>query len=198
MSLERLAIDIALLPPDGAMDEIIAVNQELVARYDSAIVLNDKYCLPHVSLSQAVIGEKDMPEATSRLGAIAVAFKPIELSGKLIQSGDNVHLSLAPSGQLQALHEQIMVEFADLLSYDAEEEDFYDPVVQQRTISYVNSFSRGAAYENFNPHVTVGKGQLEDLTCDLAFTAARLAISPIGDNTTCREILVEAALGRQV
>src|SRR3972149_1550342 len=108
---DKLAIDIALLPPDKVMEVAIAINQQ----YGPEFNLNKTGCLPHITLSQAIINKKDLPEAVSRLKLIASSFQPLKLRARLVPN----LIEPYKNEELNNLHKTIMEKFEDLVSYDS-------------------------------------------------------------------------------
>lgn len=197
-----LAIDTVLLPPKQTMEEIIRINGQLVDRYQSPIILNTVNCLPHLTLSQAVISETDLFEkAAIRLKTIAKLFSPLKLKLKLIQGlddthSDSVYLMAEPDKLLQALHVRVMESFKDLVSYKPETEYYYNSEISQNSMDWLRNFVKNSAYDNFDAHITVGKGSLDkDMVGEVIFTADRLTICQLGNYNTCRKILVDTKLG---
>lgn len=192
----KIAIDIALLPPDDVMDRAIAVNQKIIAKYPSKLVLSKTERLPHITLLQAVIDEKNMEAATTILERIAREFEPLKLTAKLVYKAETSSNSFRVFGnypELQKLHEQIMQNFKSLISYDAEAGYFDNDEVSERTIDYVKNFCEKSAYSNFRPHITLGKGEAQEDE-DLSFTASRLAICHLGNFNTCKKVLFETLI----
>ena len=193
---KNLAINIALLPPRSVMNKALAINKQLVEHYGSEIVLSGDKRLPHITLSQAVIGEKTMAKAETILKVIASSFKPLQLRAKLLQGRNDIQFEVSLSQELQALHAQVMAEFKGLVNYDARAEYFYDNAISQRTIDWVHNFTTNAAYDHYYPHITLGNGELRDTGSELSFTAERLTIFQLGNYGTCRKLLVETKLSK--
>ena len=58
--MNKIAVDVVLLPSDEMTDRAIRANTELVEKFGSEIVLNKKNCLPHISLAMGCINERDV------------------------------------------------------------------------------------------------------------------------------------------
>jgi 2'-5' RNA ligase len=56
--MSKIAISIALLPPDDIMDMAISINKNYP---DDPIQLNKENCLPHISLCLGVVEENHLP-----------------------------------------------------------------------------------------------------------------------------------------
>lgn len=189
--VDKLAIDIALLPPEEIMDEVIKINK----RFGPIFYLNKTNRLPHITLSQAVIKTADMTKAKKKLKEIAVNFRLLSLKAALVDKPE-VMLEVSNTGELKSLHKIIMDEFSNLVSYDAEEKYFYDQHVRQKSIYYVHRFRTNSAYDNFYPHITLGTTKPISSGQEFSFTAKRIAICHLGNYNTCRQILAETTLGK--
>ena len=181
-----LAIDIALLPPDEVMDTAIAINK----RHGPEFNLNKTDCLPHITLSQAIINKKDLPEAVSRLKLIASSFKPLELKARFVTN----FIEPYKNEKLNNLHKTVMGEFEDLVSYDSREEYFYDDYVRETSLGYVRDYRTKYALSNYYPHLTLGITKPVKKIPDIDFSVKRLVICHLGNYNTCRKILVEVKL----
>ena len=183
---DKLAIDIALLPPDKVMEVAIAINQQ----YGPEFNLNKTDCLPHITLSQAIINKKDLPEAVSRLRLIASSFKPLKLKARLVTN----FIEPYENERLNSLHKTVMGEFEDLVSYDSREEYFYDDYVRETSLGYVRDYRTKYALSNYYPHLTLGITKPVKKIPNIDFAAKRLAICHLGNYNTCRKILAEVDL----
>ncbi|MCR4311592.1 MAG: hypothetical protein NUV54_03455 [Candidatus Taylorbacteria bacterium] len=69
--MSKIAVDIALLPPEEIMDLAISANKT-VTNPRCVFRLNKTDVLPHLSLTQGVMDSKDMVEAKKILEEVAV------------------------------------------------------------------------------------------------------------------------------
>jgi hypothetical protein len=187
--MSKIAIDVALLPPDEIMDKAIAINSQHGPRFS----LNKEDRLPHITLSQAVVKVSDLGEAEAKLQAIASEFSPLRLTARLAER-PSILFEISPTKQLQDLHEAIMDSFKKLVFYDAKTEYFYDDVVRESSLDWVRNFRTDAAYKKYYPHISLAvtkpvKGQHK-----VSFAVNRLTICQLGNYNTCRKILVEIKL----
>lgn len=190
----NIAIDIALLPPADVMNAAIDLNKQLLVKQPSVLTLSSTVRVPHLTLMQAIVKEKDLVNVEAKLDYIAAAFVPLHLSGKLSSSNDVTYFQIEKTADLQNLHETIMKQFEKIVSYDTKLEDYDDAEVRQKTIDYVRNFRTLAAYENFDPHITLGLGILPSTIKKTSFVAQRLAVCHLGNFNTCKRVLFEVSL----
>ncbi len=190
---KRLAIDIALLPPDNIMDKAIAINKQLIKQYSPKIVLNKYNCFAHITLSQCVIEAEKLDQVALILKKITTGFVPLKLKGRLDKE-HNPWFKIENTKLLQKLHKKIMEETKKLTSYDAKPEYFSDAYVRQKSLDYVRKFLADSSYDNYYPHITLGLDNLTEMTPEISFTADRLVICHLGNYNTCKKILYETFL----
>ncbi|MDC4203762.1 MAG: 2'-5' RNA ligase family protein [Candidatus Manganitrophus sp.] len=204
MTLNKLAVDIVLLPSEEIMDAALQMNQELLLRFEKKIALDRSHALPHLSLAMGALKEEDLPAAANFLEEIASYFPPIPLiftgiDAGPIATGETVAVwKVDPTAVLQSLHETVFNRLSPLLAHDATAEDFIDfPDVATASVDWVNRYPEAAAFERFSPHITLGIGALVPGTSFPPRGAApRLALCRLGNYCTCRKILFETPLHR--
>ena len=109
--MAKIAIDVALFPPEGVMNKAVSLNQSNGPKFE----LNKSDRRPHITLSQAVINEGDLDEATSRLKDTAKNFRPLKLSAKIVSSPDSF-FGVSPTEDILALHQAVMDKLEDLVA----------------------------------------------------------------------------------
>ncbi len=173
------------------MDEIIAINQKLVAEKSSPLKLGKIENLPHITLLQAVIDQMDLEEASSKLNELHQQFMPIDLMAYLTTSRNYMTFDIKKNERLQKLHEKVMSEFRDLVSFDAKEENCADDKINEKSLGYIREYKDKYAYNNYYPHITLSIGLMDLPNKEIAFSANRLAICHLGNYNTCKRILYE-------
>ena len=196
--MSRLAIDVAILPPDEIMDLAVKLNQELLKRVESDLVLNKENCLPHITVAMGIVDESNLKEVFDKVEKISSSFLPLELIIDAAETYERPNkppmsgLRIAKIQVLQSLHESVIKELKPLFSYDAKVEHFYQPPIMTKLGEY---WLAGTPYkkilENYEPHLTLGHGTGLSLETPIKFTASRLAVCHLGKNSTCRKILTE-------
>ncbi|MFH1509429.1 MAG: hypothetical protein ABIE68_04660 [bacterium] len=199
--MKKLAIDIVLLPPDEIMDLAIEQNRKLIVEGKEKIVLDKEKCLPHISLAMGVIDYVNLPTIGQNLDKIAKETKSINLQiqdttiEKIPTNELCPYFLIHANDQIQELHEKIINKNLELLKWNAKNKMFFTPPEVEVADIWVNSYLNESSYENYNPHITLGIGDLKDeLSYPIEFTATRLALCHLGNYCTCRKILYEKEL----
>jgi len=195
----KLAIDIVLLPSEEVMDAAIELNKQLT----DGNILNKTDHLPHISLCMVGIDKKDLPAIEEGISELAKKFEPItfvseEINTLILPDGKKgVALLLKRSAQVQELHEAV-ANFVKSHSVGAVSNDAMHPELQYResSVSHVGKFIEEDAFEKYNPHLTLGIGDIKTEKVLEPFTAKRLVIGHLGNWCTCRKILFETELGK--
>lgn len=158
--MTKLAVDIALIPPQDIIDIAIKGNQTIPPN-PSLVRLGEKSCVPHISLCMGVVKQHDIKLVQEIVSDIARNSKPLLLAltklhflkkstGEIIASEWSVGNTL----KLQKLHETCMSRFAKMLSQDAAEEMFWAKP-DSLTIGHVRGYRDKKSFE---PHLTLGRG----------------------------------------
>lgn len=191
-AMQKIAIDIVLLPPEEVVEKATEINQTLETQ---EIDFKEDDIYPHITLLMGCLEEQKVPQVESLLRELAQASgaMPLQISG--IKAEGSVSFEVEKTGNLQGLHEKLIQKLTPFLSYDATEEMFYRPEeVKENAINYVNRFLHEASHDRFWPHLTLGYGDYADEKLKLPFTASRLALCQLGKHCTCRNILHEEKL----
>jgi len=195
--MNRIAVDIVLLPDEAMTGRAIEANADLVARCGSEIVLHAEMCLPHISLAMGCIEPRSV-EAVE--GALADVWRE-NPTGELVVTGVVTSLNargqsvsvfaLAKTPAIQKLHEEVMRATSPYVDYDVDEEMVYgaEPVTET-TLAWIRHFPEKAAFGAFFPHITIGYGTVEAvMSFPMRFAPSRLAICHLGNHCTCRKVL---------
>ena len=164
--MRRIAVDVALLPPLDVMEKAISVNKELVEKFGSRIRLDKKTCIPHITLAMGCVDESDLPQIRKKLQPLVEKYLPQEvlIDGTVVPPLPNAaYFTVGKTPQLQGLHEDVMNELKEFLSYDVEKEMFFNPAdVTERTLRWVVDYPLKSSFEHFKPHLTLGYGEKAD------------------------------------
>lgn len=200
----KVAIDVVLLLPKEAAEAILKLNRILLERFAPKIVLGRRDGLPHLSLAMACLEEEEIPAAGSLLEEIGSRASPIDLVFTAIEAGPIAtgevvsSLRVERSPALQSLHERVIARFGPYLNRPASPEAFIGyPAVASASVDWVTRYGEAAAFERFNPHITLGIGTFgpkEKMGRPAAGRASRLALAHLGNYCTCRKILFETGL----
>ena len=193
-TMTKLAVDVVLLPDEAMMDLVIAANAELVQKFGSEIVLNEKDCLPHSSLAMGCISREDIiriGELLQPLVAITPkTLKPTGIHKTLSSSGQIVSvIQVQRTNQLQKLHEKVCRLVKPFFTYGVTEDMTAGERASESTLQWIMSYPEKGSYSNFSPHITIGYGELTERQLPAEFAVSHLALCHLGNHCTCREIL---------
>ena len=196
----KKAVDVVLLPDETVTDRAIEANAELVQKFGSEIVLNQKKCLPHISLAmgcidQSNIGpvEKILQQIASRCPLGDLTICGVRTSG--LGTDAMSVFEVEKNARLQLLHETVLAELQPFLTPDVTADMIYGPgEVAESTLDWIKNYREKSSFENFFPHITIGYGQMKNLPSLTRFTASKLALCHLGNHCTCRKILVSINL----
>ena len=188
----KIAVDVALLPPENIMDIVIELNQT----HDPINNMNKVDNLPHFTLAMGVIEEEQIELVNEKLKQIAEEFSKIDL--ELI--GITYHLK--PNGKkswyftikeneiLRNLHGEVMKVLLPIFTYNVATDMFdqTDPVDPISTYWVENYAKHHKTPEGFKPHLSikVNKDIETDLKFPIKFTASKFGLFHQGDHCTCR------------
>ncbi len=194
--MAQIAVDVVLLPDEAMTSRAIEINRRLSPSNHQEIVLNKEDCLPHISLAMGCIDEMDVTAIRERLESLArkTCVRQVCIMGVVASvnsRGETTSLlDVDRTGELQALHEQVMQEMRPFFRHEPSKDMLYDDVVTGSTLDWIRTYSEKAAYAQFHPHITLGYGQVPaDLSFPIPFRVARLALCHLGNHCTCRRIL---------
>ena len=200
--MNRIAVDVVLLPDEAMTTQAIRANAELVRRQGSQIALDEETCRPHISLAMGCL-EREALEPVGRVlegvarecpvGELAVTGVVTSLNAR----GESVSvLAVAKTRAVQRLHEQVMDATQPYLSYEATGAMICGAeAVAETTLAWIRDYREKAAFAAFFPHITIGYGMVEQMmSFPMRFTAPRLAVCHLGNHCTCRKILVSVRL----
>lgn len=199
--MSKKAVDVVLLPAAEIAERAIKANAELVEGFGAEIVLDKEKCMPHISLAMGCIDDGDIAEIGSILEKIASQCRVGELTISGVRVSENSKgekvscFEVAKTSQLQSLHERVMEEMARYFRYDVCEDMLYGAEeIAESTLSWIKDYGEKSSFENFQPHITIGYGQMEDEAFVAKFVASKLAVCQLGNHCTCRRILAGIAL----
>ncbi len=190
-----LAVDVALLLPPPARSAVARLNARLTGPPDGFRF--DAGHLPHVTLAQQFIPTIDLPLAASEIGAVLASSAPLTLTAeRLAPSGSTTSLVVAATRPLADLHRRLMDRLApfDMTAGGADAFLLEDEPPRGRDIEWVARYRAAAAYDAFEPHVTLGVGVLDLPAPAFEFDAAQVALCRLGRFCTCRRILASWTL----
>jgi 2'-5' RNA ligase len=200
----QLAVDVVLLPDEAMTTLAIEMNRRLVTKGRPEIVLSREDRLPHISLAMGCTAETDVTAIRERLEDLARKTDVRRLTVVGVLSSVNSRgettslLEVAKTAELQALHEQVMEEMRPFFRYEVTAAMIRDEVVAPSTLDWIRAYPQKAGYESFQPHITVGYGQVPPgLVFPIPFTVTQLTLCHLGNHCTCRKVLAAASMERR-
>ena len=197
----KIAVDVVLLPDEAMTARAIEINAELVKRFGTKIELNRENCLPHISLAMGCIEEGNITAIGKVLEKIAIETSLPDLKVVGVRTSENFKgekvsvFEVEKTRRLQSLHEKVMDKLTPYLSSDVTEDMIYGgEEVARTTLLWIKNYREKSSFENFFPHITIGYGQIENLSLPMSFAASKLALCHLGNHCTCRKILVSIGL----
>jgi hypothetical protein len=203
-----IAIDVVLEPDAKMVAKSEAANARLRENYPKGYTLGKKH-VPHITLVQGYVREKDLPWLKSTVSSLADATQPQswELTATgysyAIWSGVAITgISIEPSRRLEMFeenvakavnHERVANGTAAAFSTTREL-----PKIDQEIIDYVKNFAANSTGTKYNPHVTIGVAH-EDFVKQLkaepfekfSFKPSGVAIYQLGNFGTAQRKLWE-------
>lgn len=193
-----LAVDIVLIPPRAIREKAIQFNKKFVASAESDFLLDHQTCIPHISLLMGAVPEKQLGELQLELERIADKTAAIQLTipayavsilpnKKYVSS-----LIIEKNLELQKLHEDLLKETLPLLKHTAiSKEMFFQDTscILEFSVSWVKRFVLDSSKKNYQPHITLGLGEVQGVPLPMKFKASELALYQLGNYCTCRKKL---------
>jgi 2'-5' RNA ligase len=195
----EIAVDVVLLPAEEMADKAIAANKELLKQYAHKIVLDKESCLPHISLAMGCIDERDLYEIGEILKTTAKETALGQLNAVCIhteknRAGEKVSVfQIEKTEALQSLHEELMHRLAPYFSNDVKAEMILSlSEISESTLDWIRNYPEKSSFENFFPHITIGYGEINNISFPIKFAVSKLALCHLGNHCTCRKILASA------
>jgi len=200
-----IAVDVVLVPAQTDLDRFVSLSQNLYLESGNpTIVLDGKNCFPHVTLAMGII------EDTSIVELQKILEQQVHLLRALSMIGHDVFVGRTPKGEInsginvqkteeiQKIHETVLGVLKPLLIERFSIEALYpDPPPCETTLFWIRNFEAHSSHEKYEPHITIGFGELKNVTLPMFFTADRLAVFQLGNYCTCRKLLFDFHLGNK-
>jgi 2'-5' RNA ligase len=201
--MAKIAVDVVLLPSEEMTEIAIAANKELLISNPAKIVLHKENCLPHISLAMGSIDESKIGEIEKILNSIAKEkasalgqLRAIGIDIQELKNGEKVSgFKIEKPPILQSLHIEVISKMFPYLSNEVKPDMLVNPSeVNDSTLHWIKNYPDNSGFEKFYPHITVGYGEISNLTFPVEFTASKLALCQLGNECTCRKILASVNL----
>lgn len=164
------AIDVLLLPDQTMVDVAKRDNERLRQNYPASFALDATH-RPHVTLVQRYVVTKDLGQVYAAVMRVLNRERPIgwelEATGYYYLDFNDTALAgivIAPTPELRRLQQEVIDAVAPFTRPNGTAAAYVTspsaPGVNLPTLDYVNTFVPKRNGANFNPHVTIGVGQI--------------------------------------
>ena len=164
------AIDVLLLPDQAMVDAAQRGNARLRQNYPAGFALDATH-RPHITLVQRYVVTKDLDQVYAAVERVLNRERPIgwELTatGYYYLDFNNTALAgivIKPTPDLRRLQQEVIDAVAPFTRPNGTAAAYVTspaaPGINLPTLDYVNTFVPKRSGENFNPHVTIGVGQI--------------------------------------
>lgn len=200
--MSKIAIDIALIPPDDIMDICVDLCQKHPDNSGN-LGLNKTNNLPHISLFMGMVEQTQLEEFYKTTERIIKDAEPILTSitrTASITDKDKIHyyFEIKNTSKLFDLHKKLVENLKEYYPEKTNENIYFskpDEKIDEKTFFWVDNYITGSSLEKFWPHITL-KGCTNPIYTNTPkeFKIDRLAICHLGNHCTCQKILWETKL----
>jgi len=199
----QFAVDIVLIPPRSIREKAIQLNKRLAASAKADFLLDHQTCIPHISLLMGVVEEKRLGKLLEKLQLVANKTSALQLTipayavSVLPNKKQISSLIIGKSHELQNLHETLLKKTKSLLEYGSVNKEMFfkgTSSVPELSILWVKRFLLDSSKINFQPHITLGLGEITGVSLPIKFKASELALCQLGNYCTCRKKLWSSRL----
>jgi len=197
--VKKIAIDIALIPPENILDTCIALHNSCEIRRFQ-LWKND--FVPHISLRLMWIYEKDLDEVIKIVSRTDFRNFNISLTGvssRKKQDWNYNMIDILVDTSLQSFHEDI----TKITSPYSQIADTADMIVEwdktwwdESAKRWINNFYTDHSFEKYNPHISLWCYNLDysHIIFPIIFECSRLCIFQVWNVNTCRKLLWEKTI----
>jgi hypothetical protein len=185
-----LAIDVAVMLPVDLRRRVARLNGVLTPPPDG-FRLDDTH-VPHITIVQLFVRAHHLEELSDVVGTAVQTVEPLELRTASIDHGRTATtLQVALTPQLERLHRGLMDDLRPFEAGPGTTEAFVvdGELPREADLAWVGQFRTHAAYDLFEPHVTLGVGGPIEPPPATSFTATEVAIYHLGRFCTCRRLV---------
>ena len=190
-----LAVDVAILPPPELRHQLIGLNG-MLSGPPEGFRFDDTH-LPHVTLVQQFVEIGRLDSFTGAVGHLCRDVKPLPLETAEVGRGTtSVTLGVGRTPALADLHQRLMDDLRPFDAGDGTLASFVSDRDSPRTtdLDWVAQYRARAAYDRYDPHITLGVGAFRDAPAPASFIASQLALCHLGRHCTCRRVIAQWSL----
>ena len=193
------AFDIILRLPPAITKLVARLNGKLET--PPAGFRFDETHLPHITLVQQFSPVDAIRAMSNDIRAIVAHTLPLRLTTGLLTTGEITStLTVHRTATLDTLHRQLMNQLAP---FDVVIGDKYmfddvgnDEPARDRDVTWVTRFRTDAAYDAFDPHITLGVGKIDSAVREITFDVSEIELCVLGRFCTCRRIVESWSLDK--
>ena len=194
-----LAIDVVLKVPEPLYSLCCSFSRKYT---DARISLGD-HMQPHVSLYMMAAAKNDLEKIKKILASIftgdaGITLPVLGFTQKNLNSNKPVlHYELLPTAELQILQKQIVTALSPFYQNQLNSSSFVrnndTEIITDSTLEWVKNFNTASTGQNFQPHITIGYGELPaellNRQNEAEITFTELNVYQLGNHCTCRKKL---------
>ncbi len=199
-----IAINV-LLTPSEEMNQYALNLSGLIKKNNLSSMQLDKKHIPHITLLQCFVKEKDLLEIEKSLNGLFDTIKTDSLyASGLVYNKDTddsfAMIQIDKSEALLKLHEEVIKRVKPFILKEGSESAFVPnpdgSPINQFTLAYVPKFVADYSFENFDPHISLGVAKKvfldslsENVFQPVQFKTSSLSIYQLGDSGTAQKHL---------
>ena len=193
MSIQSVALDIALIPEDAVLLAAERMNEKF---RDRDIHLDHSRGIwPHITMTMAIIPRNRLEELILELEKISLKSRlGLSFSEAYLQSiSDGRSIAgwnISPHEELRKLHRRLHIHLQNYSEFVPEIEALYFSEARDpQTLDFIKNYNATSALENFKPHITLGFSEQVEMPAQSHFKTQFLGLFQLGNYCTCRELI---------
>lgn len=202
-----IAIDVLLIPSEKMQTQSLQLNEIIHSKNPETIKL-DKNHVPHITLIQCFINEKELPKVNKLLDGLYQTIAQDSLYAESLYYEEDKENSFAMiriknTPTLLAIHTKVIELLKPYIVKNGSAASFVQnpdgTPIAESTLNYVPLFVERYSYEHFDPHISLGVAQTElldsldkNLFEPIYFRAKSLCVYQLGDHGTAQKQLWKA------
>lgn len=199
-----IAIDVLLTPSEAMQAQSLQLNT-LINRNNPETIKLDENHIPHITLLQCFIKEKDLPKVNKAVEGLFETIKNDTIYTESLYYSSDTEESFAMirhsrTESIVNLHKKTIDLVKPYIVKGGSQESFVQnpdgSEISEFTVDYVPDFVEKYSYENFDPHISLGVAQrvlldslYETVFKPIPFLPASLAVYQLGDHGTAQKLL---------
>lgn len=190
-----LALDVAILLPSWYQQYLVRLNATLLPSPEG-FRFNHTH-LPHISLIQQFTQKNCLDEFIRETTTLLRDVPPLDIRTTGLTHGRTTSaLGVSLTEALMEIHTRLMnrLQYLDAGSGDKSAFFLDQESPRQDDVTWVTHFRTRAAYQEFDPHITLGVGTIQSVIPPIHTIGTHLAICHLGRFCTCRHVLADLTL----